>query len=49
MSVYNEPEEERTIPVPKEERVVEPVGAMVSKAALVEEATTKGLVEPLFP
>ena len=49
MSVYNEPEEERTSPVPKEERVVEPLGPMVKRAALVEEATTKGLILPALP
>ena len=43
--MYNEPEEDRTSPVPKEERVVEPEGAMVRRLEPVEEATTKGLTD----
>lgn len=44
MSVYREPEEDLTMPVPKEEMVVEPLLATVKREVPEEEATTKGLM-----
>ena len=47
--MFNSPPMLLTTPVPREERVVEPEGAMVNKAAEVEEATWKGLRLPARP
>ena len=41
MSVYRLPEEDLNIPVPKEDKVVEPLLATVKYWAAVEEPTTK--------
>jgi hypothetical protein len=49
VSVYRAPEELLTKPVPKEERVVEPLGATLNREEPVEEATVKRLaVEVVF-
>ena len=42
--MYREPLLERTSPVPKDDRVVEPLEAMVSREEPVEELTVKTLV-----
>ena len=44
--MFSSPPTALTLPVPKEERVVEPEGLMVNRELAVWEATTKGLIEP---
>ena len=44
--VFSSPPTALTTPVPNEERVVEPEGAMVKSDMPVWEATAKGLIEP---
>jgi hypothetical protein len=44
--VFNSPPTVLTIPVPREERVVEPAGLMVKREVPVWEAIWKGLIEP---